>query len=93
MVIYKLYETTVKYEQIDAKTDESKIIEKMIFKINKNKNARFLVVKNVDGSDVYWDYIDNKKDLDKYIANYELRQKSCVELKKEITSKIKVLKR
>ena len=93
MILYRLYEVSNKYEHIDTKLDEGKIIDRIVKEINKNPKARFIVVKNVDGSDIDFKYIDNTKAIDSYIVNYELKQKSCIELKKDITKDIKIKKK
>lgn len=90
MILYRLYEVSSKYEHIDTKLDEGKIIDRIVKEINKNPKARFIVVKNADGSDVDFKYIDNTKAIDSYIANYELKQKTCTELKKDITKDVKI---
>ena len=93
MTLYRLYEVSTTYEHIDTKLDEEKIIDRIVREINKNSKARFIVVKNMDGSDIDFKYIDNTKAIDQYITNYELKQKTCIELKKDIVKDVKIKKK
>lgn len=93
MTLYRLYEVSTTYEHIDTKLDEEKIIDRIVREINKNPKARFIVVKNVNGSDIDFKYIDNTKAIDQYITNYELKQKTCIELKKDIVKDVKIKKK
>ena len=93
MTLYRLYEVSTTYEHIDTKLDEGKIIDRIVREINKNPKARFIVVKNMDGSDIDFKYIDNTKAIDQYITNYELKQKTCIELKKDIVKDVKIKKK
>lgn len=93
MTLYRLYEVSTTYEHIDTKLDEEKIIDRIVREINKNSKARFIVVKNVNGSDIDFKYIDNTKAIDQYITNYELKQKTCIELKKDIVKDVKIKKK
>lgn len=84
--LYSLNERTL----IDKSMFELEILNTIGEYIEENLDERFLIVEKTKQGDNTRGYIRGIDDYIKYRENYELRQKSCQELKKEITKDVKI---
>lgn len=84
--MYKLYQMT-KHTLIDTNDKQDKLLEIMERMYKTNPEERFLLVKRENMSDVWFKGIYGVEEYNEYLQkleNEELKNKTCVELKREI---------
>lgn len=84
--MYKLYQMT-KHTLIDTNDKQDKLLEIMERMYKTNPEERFLLVKRENMSDVWFKGIYGVEEYHEYLQkleNEELKNKTCVELKREI---------
>jgi len=93
--MYKVYTRKDTPTLIDVTNNEMEVVETMGDYLSEDPEQRFTVIKRENGTDDPYISIFNMNDYLDYKESVELKQKSCVELKKGIvkSAKVKVLRK
>lgn len=86
--MFKLYSDKGTRKIIDISEVEQDIIDTMGDYLKDDPEARFLIIENKDNTDNLRGFIRGYAEYINYVENYNLRQMSCIELKKGIVKKI-----
>lgn len=96
-MIHKLYVNIAGWTSLDYHFDKNEVIKTMISDNQIHKHDYYMIVDEDKSIPPNVEILRNQEEIDKYISAYNERQRldnmSCVELKKEITKKIKIKKR
>lgn len=96
-MIHKLYVNVAGWTQLDFDHDKKVILDTMMYDNKQNKHTYYMIVSEDKVLPPNVDILRNQEEIDEYLGIASERQRldemSCVELKKEITKKIKIKKR
>lgn len=90
--MYKLYLNEGVKTLIDVSPNEKDILDTIGDYLIDNPEARFIVIYSQEYGDCIYGVINGYKDYKDRLEMYKEKQKSCIELKKEITKDVKVKK-
>ena len=91
--MYKLYASIGHWTEIDRSNEEKDIIDTIGDYLHDDEELRFMVIQRENNTDNCVRNIENMQDYVNYLSDYKARQETCVELKKYIVGKQKVLKK
>lgn len=96
-MIYKLYINIAGWSLLDFSTNKKDILDTMMYDNKQNNHTYYMIVSEDQNLPSNIDILRNQEEIDKYLGIFNERQRldnmSSVELKKEITKKIKLNKR
>ena len=90
--MYKLYLNEGVRTLIDVSPEEKDILDTMGEYLKDDPEARFIIVYSQKQGDCIYGVINGYKDYKDRLEIYKEKNKSCAELKKEITKDIKIKK-